>query len=277
MLQKIIFSMILGLLNAGIALATDTLNLANLSNHEGLIANIHGLGGHTNYCVNLNVLNSTGRTVYLKILPGTLLIPADSNSQNLLVVEKNGMHLAPGVRMRVKLRAFCALYYKHSPSTNEEFVATTAKPELVTLADYINHYPASGSIQEAVWVVANGSLISSLNRKDEELIKLVSKLSKQPIPDYTAVFVNSGSELFTNRVARIQGDIQYTVRNEDMVSFQIYDATGRLRKTIFDGRWVKRGTHTEDYDIDVSKLKKGVYFIKIYQQNQLISEKRFEI
>ena len=269
---------LLWLLNANQSKALDTLDVFNFSHQKGLQLSVKGLGGYQEYCVAVCANNASHKAVYLKVEPGTFMIPEDTSLQDLLVIERAGFLINPGQKIVGKLRAYCAAYYNHSPEKDSEFNAFMGSPKLVALAKYLNNHRKVQDVQQAVWVVANGCLISSINRNEDSLVKFVSKLTGQPIPEYTAEFMDpTGTQLFTNRVSRIKGEIAYTVVGEDVVSFQVYDQKGRLRKTIFTGRWAKRGTHIEKYDIDVAKLNKGVYFIKVYQQNQLISEQRFEI
>ena len=277
MRNKIILSLFILLINYDFSNAEDTLELIHAKKQKQVSFKIEGLGGHSDYCAQITLTNSTNQALNIVIRPGTLMVPKDSTLQDLLVVEKKELKLNPGQKIVSKLRAFCAAHYKHSPTEKSVFKATIGDSNLIKLANYIDKHPNIADIQSAVWVVANGIPISSIDKENMELVKIVSKLSKQPIPDYTVIFANSSDALFSGQASRIKGEIEYTVIGEDMVSLQIYDDKGRLRKTVFNGRLARRGKHVEEYDIDISKLKKGVYFIKVHQQNQLISEKRFEI
>lgn len=254
--------------------AADTLDILNASKQHGVYVKIEGLGGHSEYCVQITVSNKSKSYFLFRVKPGVLLVPEEDKFQDLLVVENKEIDLKPGQKIVATLRAFCAAHSKSSPKVKAPFEATQGDPNLVSLATYINQNPGTGDIASAVWVVANGISIASISQSNKGMLAIVSELSKQPIPDYTLTYKTSSDRVFSNSPDRLKGDIEYTVVGEDLTSFQIYDEKGRLRKTIYNGKLTRRGLHREEYDIDVSKLKNGTYFLRVYQQNQLIKEKK---
>ncbi len=277
MKNKMYYSLFILLFSFNLLNATNQIDLIAAQKMKGLIFKVEGLGGHSEYCVAINVQNSTSQTITIMVNPGILMVPKDSSLQDLLIVEQKEIQVSPGQKVITKLRGFCAASKKHSPGANSSFKITLGNNNLIQLAQYIDKHPKIKGIQSAVWVVANGIPISSVYSKDSVFVQLISNLSGQPVPDYTVEYAELGSAAFSGVPTRVKGEISYTVWGEDEVSFQIYDARGELRKTVFKNRLSFRGEHKEMYDIDISKLKSGTYFIRIYQQNQLLKEKKIII
>jgi hypothetical protein len=70
-------------------------------------------------------------------------------------------------------------------------------------------------------------------------------------------------------------EIKFSIPKQSDIKFKIYDAAGRLVKTLIDGE-INKGYHTvvwDGKDEDFRVVSSGIYFVKIDYQNEVYTEK----
>ncbi|CAN5435561.1 DUF4331 domain-containing protein [soil metagenome] len=75
--------------------------------------------------------------------------------------------------------------------------------------------------------------------------------------------------------ASSQTTFKYRVQDETVVSLKIFDESGKLIETPVNSQTVEAGTHELSYN--VSKLKPGLYFATIEQNNQTVQSIKFTV
>ncbi|MEO8086452.1 MAG: DUF4331 family protein [Bacteroidota bacterium] len=75
--------------------------------------------------------------------------------------------------------------------------------------------------------------------------------------------------------ASSQTTFKYRVQDETVVSLKIFDESGKLIETPVNSQTVEAGTHELSYS--VSKLKPGLYFATIEQNNQTVQSIKFTV
>jgi hypothetical protein len=259
------------------------ISIVDASNSGVIHVRAHGSGGHMGKCISMDLQNVKDYPIEVHLKAGHQLHSNDLEVQDILVGRSQRVILAGGEKKSIEVYGFCC-EANNDPPTSDAFYEKIelASPKLVTLATYIdeNKFPMSMS-QNAVWVVSDSSNIASVRNDDSLSIRLqqfVADLTDQEIPDYTIAFSDDEEGSFSTRPARLMGTFDYTVPRYGVLSLIICDEDDKQVRSLF----VKHNQRPQvgyeyDYNVDVSDLNEGKYYIRLFSANNVIKEEEIKL
>lgn len=139
-------------------------------------------------------------------------------------------------------------------------------------------------MKHAIWTVSDDKPIQSIHDNTPEnaervkaLQKFVADLKGIEIPWYTLTYKPDSSRLFSNKPKYLYGTFNYQLRHRCSTSLVLRDSQGRVIKLFFVDKPQNPNKYNYPLELDVSKLPKGNYYLRLYADNQLHSEKIIEL
>ena len=101
------------------------------------------------------------------------------------------------------------------------------------------------------------------------LRKFLAKLKNIETPWYNTFYKKEAQSLFSGKPEKVTGEIDYMVTNDlAMVLINIRDAAGTIVKSYFVSKGAMRGEYKYKLDWDVSKMTKGNYTVRVYENQR---------
>lgn len=251
-------------------------------------AEVKGLGGHSGECISINVINNSPTDTIIYIEPGRRFISLDTNVQDILIVRELPLLVRAGEEKKVSLFGFCCQATNAGPDKDEKFtIGQMADSQLVKLAVFLNQNPYDEyTIQNAVWVVSDNHALASVHSsnisKRKELRKLhqfLAVLKNLPVEFswYTLTYKTDTTRLFSGVADSLYGDFDYSLWKNCAASLTLNDSQGRVIKRFFVEKSHNPNTYNYEIKMSVASLPKGKYFVRLIADNQMKSEKVFEL
>jgi len=250
----------------------------------GLIkTRILGIGGYSGECVSVCLQSMRADTLYIRVEAGRKLPTEDTLLQNILVARELAVTIPPLDSVKVQVFGFCCMAHKHAPYKDAKFLVGTMASDfrLVELAQYLNkHNHEIPAMQHAVWCISDGNNIASITEdtfeKQQELRAAVAQLMHATVPWYSVSF-KKDSSLCSGIPETLFAKIDYQVINTGFVDMILFDEKGTPLKVFF--RYTPHNPDRYSYDIklDVSAYTRGKYFLRMFQDGTLKTEKIIEL
>ncbi|MFT5723499.1 MAG: hypothetical protein ACI9JN_000613 [Bacteroidia bacterium] len=244
--------------------------LGHFLNSNSIKVEVIGLGGHRESCVQLTVKNRTNRTIKTFLEPGRRLVSDDAGEQDIFIVKKTLITIAPLASSKVQGYGFCCQSSLHSPADGSGFsVGFMAPTAWLELADTIDKYEFDASaIQSAVWALSDHHSISSIYSLERSsiypLLQTVATLRNETLPWYSYTYVED-TTLFSNKIDRIHGKFDYYIKNNAAVSIVVKTAKGKVMTTLKAGGIYGHGKQAYDVNFKVKDWPKGDYDILVIE------------
>lgn len=272
--------MLIAFFDVSYPLSSDTVSIKDALNRGIVSVTAFSLGGHADECIEMNIENLAGKEVILRIEAGREMNSGDSTMQDILITRQYEFLLSATEKATLKIFGMCMRARKRSPAKGSRFtVGKMADSLLVQLARFIDKFnyrkPAS---QNAVWVLSDGNPLESIHSPGNDaiapkLMELMHRLTKKPVPWYTLEYASDTVVLFTGKAEMLHGYYEYYVPNNAVVTVGIYKEDGHLQEVLFSRKAHSPGKYDYPFILDVSKWKKGNYYLKFYADDQ-VKEKR---
>jgi len=234
-------------------------------------AKLVSLGGHSENCMSIELSNLSKDTVFLFLEPGRRLLASDTTMQDILIVKKENVLLAPLTSKKINGYGFCCESTNRSPATGTPYaIGHMAPASWVKVAEFIsnNKFPA-GAVQSAVWVMSNDHDISSVHGTDAETIhplrKFLGEIKGVEVPWYSVIYAKEGDRVFSGKENFIMGKLPYKLKNNAIVTIVVRDKWGHVAKTLVEEAAMGPGSKEYDLDLDVKGWGNGVYTITIME------------
>ena len=247
---------------------------------NSLGVSIKGLGGHSGYCVEMDIQNQTSDSLKVQLEAGRRFAAEDTSLQDLLVVKDEMIALSAGEKRKVKGYAFCCESTNGGPHAGSIYgIGRMTPTPWVKLAQFINknNFPID-AVQNAVWVLSNGHPVASITAADLKLVqalrKKVAELSGSTDPWYSLTFENDTAMLFSGRAEKLEGEIDYMAHNSAIITVNVRNKNGQVVKTLLDKKSVGPGQYTTSILIDVKGWPKGEYTLYVYNGDSVIDSKK---
>jgi hypothetical protein len=245
--------------------------LANYLKEGKVSTKLMALGGHSGNCMSIEFKNRSKDTVFLYLEPGRRLLSSDTTMQDILIVKRQNVILAPLAEKKINAYGFCCESTNASPSKGTTYSSGYIAPaSWVKLAEFIsnNKFP-DGAIQSAVWVMSNDHEISSVYAADEKTIqplrKLLSEIKGVEIPWYSKTYEKDANRIFSGKAEYILGTINYKLKNNAIVSIVVRDKWGAIAKTLVEEAAKGPGPQEYELELNVKGWGKGEYTITILE------------
>ena len=262
----------------------DTVSVGKSFLNKLIKLTIKGKGGYQEECISMQLKNVATDSLVVFIEAGRRLDSKDSTMQDILVVKDQYVSLAAQQEKTIKVYGFCCQAHNASPLANSTFlVGDIADKALSDLARYINTSKlTAGSIQQAVWVVSdNNELSSVIDDNTEEVKKLrnfLATLKNIETPWYNTYYKKEPQSLFSGKPTKITGEFDYYIQNDlTLVIVNIRDEAGTIVKSFLVGKAVGRGKYKYKLDWDVSKMPKGKYTLRAYENQRELKKLELKI
>jgi len=257
------------------------IDLFELLRQGSITATAEGLGGHEGGCVSLSLMNLTGSSLIAEIRPGTLLVSGDSSLQDLMIVRREQVELAPFAKGTVTCRAFCVESDDGAPGEKSAFaVARMADTLLVRLAEHVHgHGYGDEAVQQAVWVISNGHTVSEVAGDDLSaalpLRTFVAGLTGVELPWYTRTHVRPSEpgQVYSNEAARITGEVEFALNTHALITILIKDDRQRTVRVMGHDRNLGPGRYTIEIDLVVQGWTSGAYTVQFVQDGSNVLKK----
>lgn len=260
--------------------ASDTISIKDALDRGMISVAILGLGGHADECLEVNIGNLSGNDLILSIEAGRGMVSEDTTMQDILITKQYDFLLSSSEKAKLKVFGMCMKAHRRSPQKNSRFrVGKMADSLLVQLARFIDKYNyRNGTSQNAVWVLSDGNPMESMHAEGNDpnarkLLELMHKLTKRPVPWYTLEYEQDTVVLFTGKAKKLHCNYEYYVPNNSMVTVGVYKEDGHLHTILFSQKPHSPGRYDLPLVMDVSKWKKGNYFLKFFVDDQLKEKK----
>jgi hypothetical protein len=251
---------------------------------KGMIsASVSGLGGHSGECIKVDLLSAFLKDTIVRIEPGWIFESADTNIQDILIVKEKTIPVMAKESASVKGYGFCCQASKRSPFEKAVFnTGRKADTIVVKLAEHLNaHDYSPGVMQHAIWVLTDSHDLSSVHSENKEeqrkLHKFMSVLLDIDIPWYTIAYTEDTSVVFSDKPEALQGEIEYEIWNNTLVSLVIRYENRQVVSIIFEKKPHNPGKYTKQLNIDVRKFPKGQYSIHLITEESELLRKKFEL
>ncbi len=241
-----------------------------------------GLGGHTNECLMVELVNHTDRPLETTIPAGWLMKNSDPEGQDLMIVDRVPVRLAPRGTHRATCRAFCVESGDRSPSAGVPFSSLgLACPAWVRLADHLVRNKINpDDAQAAVWAVANAHTIAAISTAAISLRQFVADLTGREVPWYGLSYAppTEDGQVFSALPTTMQGTVHFELNTQGRITALIHDAGGRLVYTIGKPRYLGPGTYSMELVVTVRGWPHGSYSVSYYlDDSRLLKRLRFEV
>lgn len=252
--------------------ADSTLDLAV---KMGLISvTAKGNGGHNGPCVTLRLANLSNRALHTTIPPGWLLQNSDTEAQDLMVVDRVPVELAPHAERTVVCQAYCVESADRAPAEGVPFLSLGMAPMAwVKLAEHLQQNKVEGSnAQAAVWAVANDHDIAAIDPAASILRKFVADLTGRELPWYDKAYAPPSlpGQVFSDVATTIHGSVEFVLNTHGAVSILIHNVHGTLVRTMGKDRHLGPGSYGMEVDLTVQGWPKGTYTIQFYLDDSRI-------
>ena len=260
--------------------ASDTVSIRDAIDKGIISAIVKNTGGHSDECIEITIENKLGEDMILSIEAGRKMISEDTAMQDIMVTRQYAFLLSKTEKAKLKLFGMCIRAHRRSPAKDSKFsVGKMADSLLVQLARFIDKFNyRNGTSQNAVWVLSDGNSLESVYSESNDatgkkLLEFMHILTKKPFPWYTLEYQKDTVILFTGKPKTLHGYYNYFVQNNSVVTIGIYKEDGHLQAILFSQRTHNPGKYDYPFTLDVSKWKKGNYFLKFYVDDQVKEKK----
>jgi len=254
-------------------------------------AKITSTGTYSGAAINIEIENLTPIDTIIRFEAGRRLICEDTSKQDILIVKQIDLILAANESKRVNIFGFCCQAHNGAPKLDSKFdVGYMEDSTFIKLANFLTKYNYPTNVmQNAVWVLSDNNSLSSIPKNNSEDKKTKKKMKnlfqflaalkgiKFVYPWYTLQYKNDTSRVFSNRPNRMSAEIEYYLAHQCNVDLVIKNKQNIVVRKLFTNKPYHRGTYTYNLDINVGKLPKGKYYLRLYADNQLKMEKEFEL
>ena len=276
----------LPLLFSGAPPATEEITLERSVQSGAITVSGACLGGHTAECIVVELTNRTDKPISTAIPAGWLMQNSDPYAQDLMIVDRRAIELAPHEAQKVTCKAYCVESSDSSPEAGVVLRSMGfAKPTLVKLAEHLQQGKEDeDAIQAAVWAVADEHDIAAIGADDVEahrpLRQFVADLTGRRLPWYAKTYAPPTEEgrVFSNAPTSVHGEIDFTLRTNGVVTVLVHNARGQLIHTIGKDRYLGPGEYGMEVDLTVQGWPHGEYTIQFFLDgSRLLKRLPFEV
>lgn len=270
-MKKLFILTVISLLTAGTTFAIPILEAVR----QNLIK-ITDVTGREEHRVTVYVRNLTAKNITVDIPKGTIIQPADSTEQTLVVIEDAVLALAKGDQNGAAVKALCCTASKRGPQLSSKFAVTnmaaTKMIELLTKIAELDIHDIS-DIQSAVWAVSDQHRCESISHPD--LRTYAAKLTNQTLQSFTLKYetaVIPGRIAFEPTGLHVDGNFKYYTDHDIVANLGLYTKEGKLISMMHQDLKHVRGQHNFHFKFRFKGLKPGAYVVKLTSGRKVISE-----
>lgn len=237
-------------------------------------------GGYSGKNLKISFLNQSKKNLEIKIPVGQIFNSEDSTQQDLIITKGKVLAIEKGQKRIGKFYGMCIQADNRSPNMGSTFnIGSVATGALLKVVEYIffNRLYEDDSAQPAIWAVTNNHRVHNIYHP--ELREFVAKTLGREIPKYTilnSLNDNPGEAAYQYAPAKLEGDFQYRLDQDEKVSFGLFNENGEEVRSFFEDKDQKRGHWKFSFYFEISNLPKGKYSVRLTKNNVEIDRMEVE-
>jgi hypothetical protein len=241
-------------------------------------------GKYSGESVALTLTNLTGTPLNITIPNGTVFKPSEDEDQDLIIVDEQQIALNAKATTKQIVDGFCMEPHDSSPTPeNGMKLSRNTNPKLQELTAFMNGKKYdSDIIQDAVWAVADGDDVSSIDNSDEKgkaLRTFVAKLINKPDPWYSKKQerVVTPERVIESNPVMVNGMITIETEGAMKINEVVKKSNGQVMNTSEEMEFPKKGKWNYQFTLTVKGWEKGDYVVNVLSGTKLIKAFPFKI
>ncbi len=247
---------------------------------------VKSTSGHTGECLSIRMVNLKNSKLNIIIEPGRMFIPADSNVQNLIVVKRENIELAPNQVKTNKITAVCA--QKEDAGPRQDLVFTTGNfgnTDAKKFAEWLDTkaYYNNSNTQNAMWTFTDNMApeFSIYSEHDKEMLAYVAaakNLNYEKLLKKFTSFNSSNSYIPPAKTKfTFTSTLNFTVITPQVLKVELCDKNNAVVKQCIAGDTLAVGPNSKRVVITNDDLENGKYYLKVYIDGKMITRREIDM
>lgn len=253
---------------------TSAINLEQAIQQKKVSFSAKGKAGaansHYGKCLQMTLKNQTSHPLNVSLEIGRLLVPKDSNVQNMLVTKPIDFVLLPGKELTKDVYAMCAQRHDGSPSSSTDFSSgRMGNDKLQKIAQFIDNYNLHNDAgQAAVWSVSDRKPVWEISMNDtamqHKLRNYVASVTGLPVKpvfsrEVSSLHAVNPGEYIDAAVYKTTCSFEYSLAYASSVSLKVYNRDNRLVKEVLRNQPMPAGETITKVLLSTRELPAGIY------------------
>jgi hypothetical protein len=236
---------------------------------------------HTGECLSVRMVNLKNTKLNIIIEAGRMFIPADSNVQNLIVVKRENIELAPNQIKTNKITAVCA--QKEDAGPRQDLVFTTGNfgnNEAKKFAEWLDNkaYYNNSNTQNAMWTFTDNMApeFSIYSEHDKEMLAYVATAKnlnyEKLLKKFTSTYNPPAKTRFT-----FTSTLNFTVSTPQVLKVVLCDKNNAVVKQCIASDTLALGPNSKSVVITNDDLENGKYYLKVFIDGKMITRREIDM
>jgi hypothetical protein len=247
---------------------------------------VKSTSGHTGECLSVRMVNLKNSKLNIIIEAGRMFIPADSNVQNLIVVKRENIELAPNQVKTNKITAVCA--QKDDASPRQDLTFTTGNfgnNEAKKFAEWLDTkaYYNNSNTQNAMWTFTDNisPQFSIYSEHDKEMLAYVATVKnlnyEKLLKKFTSVNSSNSYTPPAKSKFTFTSTLNFTVSTPQVLKVELCDKNNAVVKQCIAGDTLALGSNSKRVVITNDDLENGKYYLKVYIDGKMITRREIDM
>jgi hypothetical protein len=242
---------------------------------------VKSTSGHTGECLSVRMVNLKNTKLNITIEAGRMFIPADSNVQNLIVVKRENIELAPNQIKTNKITAVCA--QKEDAGPRQDLIFTTGNfgnNEAKKFAEWLDTkaYYNNSNTQNAMWTFTDNMApeFSIYSEHDKEMLAYVAAAKnlnyEKLLKKFTSTYNPPAKTRFT-----FTSTLNFTLSTPQVLKVVLCDKNNAVVKQCIAGDTLAVGPNSKRVVITNDDLENSKYYLKVYIDGKMITRREIDM
>jgi len=243
---------------------------------------VKSTSGHTGECLSLRLVNLKNSKLNIIIEAGRIFIPADSNVQNLIVVKRENIELAPNQIKTNKITAVCA--QKNDAGPRQDLTFTTGSfgnIEAKKFAEWLDTkaYYNNTNTQNAMWMFTDNMApeFTINSERDKEMLAFVAQAKNLNYEKLLNKFTSNNYPSATKHRFVFTSTLNFTLSAPQVLKVILCDKNNQIIKHCVAGDTLAIGANTKRIEVTNDDLENGKYYLKVYIDGKMITRREIII
>lgn len=288
-MKKLIIITVFVLLNSALFYKTafgKEISISEALKNKLIAIKVKSTSGHTGECLSLRLVNLKNSKLNIIIEAGRVFIPADSNVQNLIVVKRENIELAPNQIKTNKITAVCA--QKNDAGPRQDLIFTTGSfgnIEAKKFAEWLDTkaYYNNTNTQNAMWTFTDNMApeFSIYSEHDKEMLAYVASAKNLNYEKLLKKFTSFNSDNSYTPPAKSKftftSTLNFTVSAPQVLKVVLCDKNNAVVKLCIAGDTLAVGPNSKRIEITNDDLENGKYYLKVFIDGKMITRREIII
>ncbi|MCC7051431.1 MAG: hypothetical protein IT239_06620 [Bacteroidia bacterium] len=264
--------------------ATTSQKFSEIYKSGKLSISVSSSGGHLFKCAYIRLINKTEKPIEIEMEPGAWLDSDENAYQDLITTKKEIYTLLPGKPVTRLVDAYCMQAHHSSPKPNAKYTYKgNADSSLIKLVNFLGNNRIEGELaQQAIWIITDKNDLESINSGTDDLKqKVIDYLVKdrgiKKRGNYEIIYRQLADKAFSGQALKVNGIINYKIPEGAYNSLLIQDEKGKTYAIIYYREFEKAGAYAKAYNFQTKNLPKGIYYARLYSNQQIIAEEKIDL